>query len=660
MRSQLLGLGSKLDLSDFTLAIVLLALHSILWPYRGIVHDAQIYAVMALNNSAHGKFAHDLFFAFGSQDGYSLFSTLMGPLVTRVGFQNAFWLGYMASSALLIYAEVRLVRSLIPERSLANLGIVALVVMSLPYGPGDLFHVHEAFFTARSIAEGLSLLGIDAILRKRMAKAAGFILVGLTLQPLMAISALTVFVGISCWGCWRQPKTRAILFCSLFLAIGALAIVMTTNWGFVRPLFRIMDKTWLADVRIRSWQCFLSEWSVADWYWIGGSLGIVLGACKWLRPEARVLVGAAVLTAAGGLATMALGEHLRSMFLIEGQGYRALWLTEVLAVPLGVLMVARVSESTSPYARWAALAVVAFLGDPFLLYPLASAPSLSILFFYPAVSGIYAFFFFKRSAGGQGDAVWRGLVAGMVTTAAILSAILLAGAIKVGISGALDPINLAYFTGDLSSRLLLFIAALVVLASFLHIIQDSKKIFILAASVWVLTSAALLIVQESPGWREHYQPGYKDVKFVAGVINEGGAKTATALQNVSIYWSGCEDLVWFDLGMDSYYSYLQLTGVVFSEGTMTEGQRRAALARPFEVARLRDGPAPYAEGNLRRLAVLRATYSDPPPTREDLLRLANDKNLDWVVLSQKFAGLYSATDGSVYVYNCARIRQSEQ
>ena len=141
MHRRLLDLGSRLNFSDLAFASVLLALHSVIWPYRGIVHDATLYALQALNTARDGKFAHDLFFAFGSQDSFSIFSSVMGPLVSLLGLKNAFWLGYMASSALLFYAEVRLVRSLIDDRNLANLGLVALATVSLPYGARDAVQV---------------------------------------------------------------------------------------------------------------------------------------------------------------------------------------------------------------------------------------------------------------------------------------------------------------------------------------------------------------------------------------------------------------------------------------------------------------------------------------------------------------------------------------
>jgi hypothetical protein len=38
------ALTSKLDFPDFTSSVIILILHSILWPYRGLVQDAKLYA----------------------------------------------------------------------------------------------------------------------------------------------------------------------------------------------------------------------------------------------------------------------------------------------------------------------------------------------------------------------------------------------------------------------------------------------------------------------------------------------------------------------------------------------------------------------------------------------------------------------------------------
>ena len=55
----------------WTLFFALLAVNAIALPYRGFVHDSQLYAVQVMNRVENGAYADDLFFRYGSQDKYS-------------------------------------------------------------------------------------------------------------------------------------------------------------------------------------------------------------------------------------------------------------------------------------------------------------------------------------------------------------------------------------------------------------------------------------------------------------------------------------------------------------------------------------------------------------------------------------------------------------
>jgi hypothetical protein len=48
--------------------------------------------------------------------------------------------------------------------------------------------------------------------------------------------------------------------------------------------------------------------------------------------------------------------------------------------------------------------------------------------------------------------------------------------------------------------------------------------------------------------------------------------------------------------------------------------------------------------------------AEPDPTAEDLLRLCRQEKIDVIVLRQGFRGLYAATDGSWFVYDCRELR----
>lgn len=655
MYRRFLDIGARLDFPDMTFATILLAMRSIFWPYLGLVHDARLYAFQAFNHSQSGKFGQDLFFAFGSQDNYSVFSPLMSPLVSWFGLKAAFWVVYMLASALLIYAEVRLVRRLVPDRSLANLGLLALTVMGLPYGGWSIFHVHETFLTARLPAQGLALLGIEATLQRRWLKALTLIFSGMALHPLMALGAMAVLVAVFSW---HHLRSRRLVGYMLF-TLGTVVLLALMNWKPLNSFLGVMDQSWIAAVKKVSWHCFLSRWRILDWYWLIGSLALLLWGCRWLEPERRTVIYALFFVCIGGLITTAMGELLRSPLLLQGQGYRSLWMSEVFAVPLGLLVADRLSQSATVYGRWAVLGIIAFLGNPFILNTGVAPVAPLLLGIFLLLSAFWAYLSHKKLLANRADAIWQGLFAGMLSAAVILSFLVVISAARLSVTEKMDPIGLFYATAVSSSPLALLVTAIIVLWTFSCVIRDRKRIPVFAASVWVFLSLATMILQENPTWRQHFQPGYRDLEFIASFLDDNSRDKAD-FGKAQIYWPVDSTLIWFDLQMNCYYNLSQFAGIIFSKETAAEGIRRAALVRFFEVAQMRVDRIPQNLPSIRmRLELSGATFQDRPPNREDLLRLAADERLDWIVLNERFDGLYSATNGSVFIYDCGLIRSSE-
>ena len=68
--------------SNTTLFLMLLTVNAWALPYAGsLVHDARLYGIQAVNRVEHGSFAGDLYLQYGSQDRYTLFSSVAAPLV---------------------------------------------------------------------------------------------------------------------------------------------------------------------------------------------------------------------------------------------------------------------------------------------------------------------------------------------------------------------------------------------------------------------------------------------------------------------------------------------------------------------------------------------------------------------------------------------------
>jgi hypothetical protein len=74
---------------------------------------------------------------------------------------------------------------------------------------------------------------------------------------------------------------------------------------------------------------------------------------------------------------------------------------------------------------------------------------------------------------------------------------------------------------------------------------------------------------------------------------------------------------------------------------------------------MRESGAPEAQWEIP-LGMLQADFSEPPPGRDDLLKLAQEPTLDWIVTKHKFDGLPVADNGAVYIYDARKLRESAE
>src|SRR5580704_13550837 len=82
----------KLAAQPWSLLCVLLACNALARPYAGITHDARLYSAQVLNQLDPGTYGDDLFFRYGSQDQFSIFSQFAAPFVAILGLETAFFL----------------------------------------------------------------------------------------------------------------------------------------------------------------------------------------------------------------------------------------------------------------------------------------------------------------------------------------------------------------------------------------------------------------------------------------------------------------------------------------------------------------------------------------------------------------------------------------
>src|SRR6516165_8871546 len=86
---------AELAQRPWALFLLLLCTNTLAQPYAGITHDSRLYSMQVLNQVEEGSFSDDIFFQYGSQDDYSLFSRLAAPLVRWLGLSAAFFVMYV-------------------------------------------------------------------------------------------------------------------------------------------------------------------------------------------------------------------------------------------------------------------------------------------------------------------------------------------------------------------------------------------------------------------------------------------------------------------------------------------------------------------------------------------------------------------------------------
>ena len=624
-----------------------MAANAIALPYGNFVHDANLYGVQVLNRVYPGRFADDLFFRYGSQDKFSLFSLATAPLVDRLGLPITFVALYFASTALFLFALLRFVRAIIPNPIVSTLALLFMAVTLIPFGGMRVFHVNEPFLTPRLAANALVLLGLERLLAGRLLQAWGLILAALPLHPLMAFPGVLIAAG---WMALTRLQMESLLLL-LFLAALA-ALVFLNNRLLPSRWLGSMDDTWRESVRRVNAYNFPLEWTVGDWLRIILSFAVILTAAWQVLEEAplRRLLLAIAGTAALGLAGGIVACFLPYALPLQGQPYRWVWPLEFALYPLGFLLIWRFWVAQHTVGRLAALGLLAYLNDT-----LWDCSTLLFLLSNAALFGIV---------------LWRGLSVRprspdwtiRAAAFALIVVLPLWTAIKLGLA-----VSLRRELADLLEpvELLQLVIALVDPLCRLTFVVLSAALFVRLAGVgWrfglgCLSAclAALLIfffLPQSRFYAEKCRRHDADERFVAAFL----AKHSTPSSLPTVYWPVPKiQYLWLDLRVPSYFHIHQIVGNLFSSGNAAEGARRSQIVKRFELERWRKDELLIAPEQMRRiLTTYQASADEPPPQWSDFVRLCQEKQLDFAILTQEFPGLYSVSNGQWFIYDCRALR----
>lgn len=636
----------------WTLFLLLLAFNAIARPCSSPSHDARLYTLQALNAAENGAYGDDVFLRFGSQDQFSIFSRVVGPCVATIGLRWTFFLFYFVFNTLFIAGLLRFVRALIDDRLISTLALVYLVTAPLAYGGYGIFMVHEQFFTPRLVGATFTLFALERLLRQAFVSAFALLAIGLAMHPLMAFGGVMIAVAHLAWTLLPTRVFVGITAAGLLSFAGLLCVP-----SIATAAFGAMDDEWHHSIRIAVGYNYPDTWPIKDWINLALSFALpIISIFTLFRadPSRQRFLGVVVLAGAVGFLTTLAASVLPYALLFQAQPYRVLWILQALQAPLAFLLIAHWSQSERLVERILALALFCFF-----CFVQHNTQELLIISMALPISFIVSLASEEnKEPGWWWYTVARGFVLGAIGWTVYRWWFFINQREVVRQNLDLDELVML----DLVSPVLCIVLFCVAFGRW----QWSSS----APSLrWGAVAASIVIplgvfaTEASATIRNQHSRLGSDIAFVAEFIDSQGRPSGCWSPRKNwreVYCSlGRPDLLWIDVGATSYFDILQTAGVMFNRATATEIDRRVLLVNKFEMARQRrEEVFLSAERKVGMENLFKLSFTCPEPTREDLIRLCQEPGLDYVVVPHEFPGLYSATNGRIYIYECYKVKNA--
>ncbi len=520
-----------------------LAALAVLWlatrPYVGIVHDAQYYAAQAMAWAEPARFAADLFFAAGSQDRFTVFSSLYGPLVDAIGLEAAHGLTLALGQALWLVGAWALAAALVRDRRLRLLALVGVILLPGTYGHLAILRYGEPFATPRLFVEAATLAALGLALRGRLLAPVLLLTGAALLHPLTAAPG---FVVLALLRLLPRPRVAG----ALVAAGAAVALLLPLLPGEAGPLLR-MDDEWRGIVASVAPMPLPGEWASFTLATIALQALLAAIILLRLRGRARRLVLAALLAAALGLLLAVMGgEVARLHVVLSGQPWRALWILACMANLLLPLALRPVLAHGTPEARAsAALLLVTLALTPAIPGMVLATPACAALTLCHVV--------LRRRGAAPARPLRLVLLAALGVTAGWSVAVL-------AIAGA---VVLAAAPGApwLAPRAILLAAAALVLL--LAVLRGVRARMTGPVALLLLGLAAVTHDQRTP-WQRFVETPDADRAALEAFLPPG-----------VVFWDGGLDMLWLRLRRPSHFACVQGGGVLFFRGTAMAFRDRA-------------------------------------------------------------------------------------
>ncbi|SBT03475.1 membrane hypothetical protein [Candidatus Accumulibacter aalborgensis] len=310
-------------------------------PYQGIWHDGVLYAGQAIFRLDPALFAKDLFFAYGSQDGFTAFTGIYALAIRELGLPAASALLLGMAHVAWVASVAWLLRGLLSGLAFWQ-ALILVTVLPATYGSLGVFAYGEPFLTARIWAEPPALLAVACIVRGYRVAAIASLAFAAAMHPVIAFpAALFVFF----FG-FRGRQQWAI--------VAAGGVVLATLCASGIPPFanltQTMDPLWLDLSAARSPWVFLDHWSAIE-YREPLFLALLLTTAALLSVrDSRRLWWSVLGVFLVGMGLAFLAVYWPAVPLVQMQPWRVLWLVKILAIAAAIVLL-QDNWSVSPFSR---------------------------------------------------------------------------------------------------------------------------------------------------------------------------------------------------------------------------------------------------------------------------------------------------------------------
>ncbi|MCP5269158.1 MAG: hypothetical protein H6943_09000 [Zoogloeaceae bacterium] len=613
-------------------------------PYAGIDHDARVYTLMAMRWLDESAFARDPWFAFGSQDDWTIFSPIYAAVLSGFGVANGAFVVSVAGGACLGYASWFFARALLRE---VYAPLLALVMVSVPicYSPARMFFIMETYATARPFAIAASLMALGGLFWKSRTKFVIWSVLAFLLHPIMALAPAAVGVLLN-----ARDRVR-VAICVLAVICVAM-ILLLGHVGYV-PTVAADWSAYLDESPL----IFISSWLSGDVathiFWL--SL-LVLGGC-YGRRRLVDFYSITLLVTLGAVLVTVLCEVLSPVtLLLQAQFWRAIWFAKIVGLVVVVDLVSKYLLHGAARDRWVfagGVCAVAASG-PHSGWVLAAITIGCLLF--PI----------------QLSSVLHRIDQRVISCASCFLAVIAAFQLLLDIQGAVVRVPDASVAGPDWISQIRFSGGygLLALATFFSF-----------RSIRTLPVAALMVaiflwgIVFDGDWRGE---GLRERERLYGVAGEWSVLKEAIPRGSVVFWPNEVDRVWFELGTAAYANSAHTIGLIFSRGrtlALEERLERVAL-RVLEPDAVRSLSASgrlipsllaskgIGQGESNAVFGLNHFELTGELTASGLRRLCDDPVLDYVVDTSEVVGVkpystYTETLGGrhskLFLYSCQDV-----